>query len=274
MRISFLIPSYNHSSYIDHTLDSIVADANSLDYEIIIIDDGSSDDTKSKIKLWQERNPLAVIKVIYRENRGLCATLNELVHQSAGDIIRLCASDDAIYKGSSLKILDEFESNEAQVLVGDAFVMDDRGVTIGKSAILLNGGNLQKMQTQIGLKREIVSNWALPGPCVAIRKSVYEKVGYYSEDLLIEDWDFFLRVSALCTIQFLNTPFAYYRIHSSNTCKTISNSRRFQNNYSQLLAGKRRCHLFTGRLRALLELECMILRMKVAYLWLKKSFAP
>lgn len=273
MRISFLIPSYNHSNYISYTLDSIVADANSLDYEIIIIDDGSTDETKSRIQSWCERHPLVDIKVSYRENRGLCVTLNQLVRQASGEIIRLCASDDGIYKGSSLRIISAFENSEAQALIGDALVIDDQGVIVGNSAISLNGGNLLKMHTQAGLKQEIVANWSLPGPCVAMRKNVYGIVGYYSEDLLIEDWDFFLRLAALCQIQFLNTPFSYYRVHAANTCKTLSYERRFRNNCSQLAAGKQRCHLFTGKLRVRLEIECLILRMKIAYLWLKKGFA-
>ncbi|MEQ1600070.1 MAG: glycosyltransferase [Methylotenera sp.] len=273
-KISFLIPSYNHSHYISYTLDSIVADASSLNYEILVIDDGSTDETKSKLESWCERHEEVDIKVTYRENRGLCATLNQLVHQASGDIIRLCASDDGIYQGSSLNIISAFEHSEAQVLIGDAFVVDDQGATVGSSAISLNGGNLLKMQTQAGLKQEIVANWSLPGPCVAMRKSVYGIVGYYSEDLLVEDWDFFLRLAALCQIQFLNTPFSYYRVHAANTCKTLSYERRFRNNCSQLAAGKQRCHLFAGKLRLLLKIECLILRMKIAYLWLKKGFAP
>lgn len=266
MRISFLIPSYNHSEYIGYTLDSIFADAGSLDYEIIIIDDGSIDESKLIIESWRNLHPKVDVKVTYRENRGLCATLNELAHQASGEIIRLCASDDAIYLGSSQKIINFFEGSSALVLVGDALVIDSFSNVTCHSAITLNGGEIIKMRTTEGLRQEIVSNWSIPGPCFAMRRQVYDIVGYYSEDLLIEDWDFFLRVVALCEIQFVDGYFSYYRIHGLNACKTTDVVRRIQNISSQRTAAIRRLPLFNGLLRLMLLWEKTLLGLKIVYL--------
>ena len=266
MRISFLIPSYNHSSYITYTLDSIFADAESLDYEIIIIDDGSTDESKHKIESWRELHSNVDLKVTYRENRGLCATLNELVCKASGEIVRLCASDDAIYAGSSLDILNTFEVSEALVLVGDALVIDGSNHIASHSAIQQHGGDVSKMLTPDGLKREIVSNWSIPGPCFAMRRQIYSVVGYYSEDLLVEDWDFFLRVSALSTMQFVEGYFSYYRVHDLNACKTTNVARRLRNISSQRTAAKRNLPLFKGQLRVLLQIEYLLLSLKVLYL--------
>jgi alpha-1,3-rhamnosyltransferase len=266
LQISFLIPSYNHHSYIIYTLNSIYSDAEGLDYEIIIIDDGSTDDSKTEIVSWCRLHALVNIKVIFRENRGLCVTLNELVNLAVGDIIRLCASDDGVFLGSSRRIIETFENSEYLALVGDAYVIDDSNNVIGSSAIDFNGGNRLKMQTQLGLKEEIISNWSMPGPCFALRRRIYEIVGSYSEDLLIEDWDFFLRVAALCSVKYVDEYFAYYRLHSANACKTTDVKRRCRNMVSQLTAGSRRLHMFRGRLRILLKIECYILRLKILYL--------
>lgn len=263
MRISFLIPSFNHSKYIRHTLDSIYTDAASLDFEIILIDDGSEDDSRSVIDAWCELHPSVDIKVGYRENRGASATANELVQQASGDIIRCCASDDCIFAGSSARIIRKFEESDALVLVGDALVINDAGSIISKSAIELNGGVLDKMQSLDGLKKEIVFNWSIPGPCFAMRKQVYDVVGLYAEDLLIEDWDFFLRVVALCPIQFIDVHFSYYRIHSRNTSRTLNITRKIRNLNAQLTAGKRRAYLFKGSLRWMLEIELFRLILKI-----------
>lgn len=263
LRISFLIPSYNHFNYISYTLDSIYADAKALDYEIIVIDDGSTDDSISKIDCWCKLHPMVDIKVTYRENRGLCVTLNELVRQASGDVIRCCASDDGVYAGSSSKIIQRFKESDALVLVGDALVVDDAGKIAGSSAIKLKGGVPRRMQTPEGLKREIVGNWSIPGPCFAMRKQVYEVAGFYAEDLVIEDWDFFLRVAAHCPIQFVNEIFSYYRVHSGNTSTTPTTARRVRNLNAQLTAGKRRSYLFHGWLRVLIELQCVRLKLKI-----------
>lgn len=263
MRISFLIPSYNHSNYIASTLDSIFDDAEGLDYEIIVIDDGSTDNSRSIIDSWCSSHPLVDIKIKYRENRGVSATANELARLASGDVIRCCASDDAIFAGSSLRILEKFNDSDSLVLVGDAYVINSVGAINGKSAIEMSGGVLSKLKTAKGLKEEIVANWSIPGPCFAMRRRVYEIVGYYAEDLLIEDWDFFLRVAALCPVQFVEGYFSYYRVHSRNTSRTSSLSKRVLNLNSQLIAGKRQLYLFDGKLRLLLEFECIILKLKI-----------
>jgi len=263
LRISFLIPSYNHCRYIIYTLDSIYTDAETLDYEIIVIDDGSTDASICKIDFWCKLHPNVDIKVTYRENRGLSITLNELVRQASGDIIRCCASDDGVYEGSSSKIIKIFKESDVLVLVGDSFVIDDADNLIESSAIKLSGGVPNKMRKPEGLKKEIVANWSLPGPCFAMRKQVYEVVGFYAEDLVIEDWDFFLRVAALCPIQFVNEHFSYYRVHSGNTSRTLNIAKRVRNLNAQLTAGKRRSYLFHGQLRMLIEIQCVRLKLKI-----------
>lgn len=265
-RISFLIPSFNHSKYVCGALDSIHADAGDLDYEILLLDDGSTDNSRALIEAWQARHPEVPLRATFRENRGVSATLNQLVGMSTGDVIRLCASDDAIAAGSSRKFLEVFAATDAQVLAGDAWVIDDEGKVVGDSAIRLNGGDPVKMRSQEGLKREIVVNWSIPGPCFAIRRKVYEAVGLYAEDLPIEDWDFFLRVVAQCSIAFVNEQVSYYRIHGNNASRTADVKRRIRNLTAQLTAGRRRAPLFRGELRRALDRECAVLELKVAYL--------
>lgn len=267
MKISFLIPSYNHSKFIQYTLDSIVNDAKLLDYEIIIIDDGSTDNSKHIINEWCEKNIDAKIVKIYRENKGLCVTLNELVSKSSGDVIRICASDDGVYFGSSLRILKKFESSSALVIVGDALTIDGQNNIIHNSAVTQNGGNIKKMnKSEYMLKQEIVSNWSIPGPCFAIKKQVYQIVGNYSEDLVVEDWDFFLRVVASCNMCFINEPVAYYRVHDTNACKTQNIDKRILNISSQKIASYKYLDRFKGYLYLLLIKESFILSAKLFYL--------
>ncbi|MEY3996189.1 MAG: hypothetical protein RL344_532 [Pseudomonadota bacterium] len=273
MKVSYLIPSFNHSKYIEYTLNSILSDSKSFNYEIILIDDGSTDQTKKIVIDWVKKNSAANIFYTFRENKGLCVTLNELVKKSSGNIIRLCASDDAIHLGSTERIITHFEKTSSLVLIGDAILFDSNNNEIQKSAIKFNGGNIHKMKlSQASLKQEIISNWSIPGPCFALKKEVYDIVGYYSEDLLIEDWDFFLRVVALTSIEYIDCPIAYYRTHDSNTCKTQNLNKRLLNLKSQKLAGLRNITLLKGTLKYLLIKEVIILILKISLLNLKKLF--
>lgn len=272
MKISFLIPSYNHSQFIQYTLDSIVKDVKLLDYEIIVIDDGSTDDSRQVINAWCKKNIDAKIIKIYRENKGLCVTLNELVSKSSGEVVRICASDDGVVLGSSLKILKKFESSLALVIVGDALTIDGQNNIIHNSAVTQNGGNTKKMrQSEYMLKQEIVSNWSIPGPCFAIKKQVYQIVGGYSEDLVVEDWDFFLRVVASCSLCYLNEPIAHYRLHGANACRTQNIDKRILNISSQKIASYRYLNKFKGYLYLMLIKEFYILSAKLFYLKIVKA---
>lgn len=273
MKISFLIPSYNHSKFIQYTLDSIVKDVKLLDYEIIVIDDGSTDDSKQIINAWCERNKDANIEKIYRENKGLCVTLNELVRKSSGELVRICASDDGVVIGSSAKILKKFESSLAlDVVVGDALTIDSNNNIINDSAVTQNGGNTKKMsQSEYLLKQEIVSNWSIPGPCFAIKKQVFKIVGDYSEDLVVEDWDFFLRVVASCSICFIHEPIAFYRLHETNSCRTQNIDKRILNISSQKTASYRYLNKFKGYLYLMLIKEFFILSAKLVFLKIIKA---
>jgi glycosyltransferase involved in cell wall biosynthesis len=263
MKISFLIPSYNHSKYIEFTLESIYNDAFELDYEIILIDDGSTDDSKTIIENWCKARSNVNIKLKFRENLGVSATANELIRMSSGNVIRFCASDDAIFKGSSIFIMNYFSKSTYMVLVGDAYIINKKNIIVGNSAIENNGGSLTNLKSIDGLHKEIVGNWSIPGPCFAMQREIFDKVGYFSEDLLIEDWDFFLRVTAFRSIVFTESYFSLYRIHTENTSRTRNIPRKIINLNNQYTAGKRNLHLFAGYLKIILLLECFKLNLKI-----------
>lgn len=266
--LSFLIPSYNHQDYVCQTLDSVLADTKSgcADFEIVLIDDGSTDCSVGIIRDWQSRHPDVPLTLVVRENLGLCATLNEMISLAQGDVIRLIASDDLIFPGSTQKVLQAFETTLAMAVIGDAPVIDGAGNVVANSGIEFNGGRKDAMNTPEGLRHEIVANWSIPGPCLAVRRSVYGMVGKYSEDLRVEDWDFYLRLVANDLAVFVDTPVACYRIHTSNASRTHQASRRIAALSSQVAAAEKRMGWFKGHERKLLQRERLLLQLKIRYL--------
>lgn len=267
-QLSFLISSYNHQAYVCQTLDSVMADMASvaMAFEIVLIDDGSTDDSVVSIQRWHRDHPNAPLNFVSRENRGLCRSVNEMLALAQGDIIRLIASDDLIFPGSTQRILEALGATDAMAIIGDVKVIDAKGKILADSGIEYNGGRKAVMRTPQGLRDEILENWSIPGPCLTVRRSVYDLVGGYAEDLLVEDWDFYLRLVAKDLAVFVDTPVAYYRLHGLNASRTRHRDRRIAGLSSLLAAGEKRADLFTGHDLKLLKREVQLLRLKVLYL--------
>lgn len=267
-QLSFLISSYNHQAYVCQTLDSVMADMASvaLAFEIVLIDDGSTDGSVASIQRWHGDHPDAPLKFVARENRGLCRSVNEMLSLAKGDIIRLIASDDLVFPGSTQRILEALDATEAMAVIGDVKVIDGTGKVLADSGIEYNGGRKTAMRTPQGLRNEILANWSIPGPCLTVRRSVYDIVGGYAEDLVVEDWDFYLRLAAKDLAVFLDIPVAYYRIHGTNTSRTRQRDRRIVGLSSLIAAGEKRADLFAGHDLRLLKREMQLLRLKILYL--------
>jgi alpha-1,3-rhamnosyltransferase len=217
--VSIIIPSYNHQNYVTYTLNSIIKDTYA-NKEIVIINDGSTDDTNNVINSWIALNT-SVIKITYinRENKGICATLNEAIGLANGKYILLVASDDALYGNTiaqRVDILEENEGNGKLVLISDALIIDENNNIIGQSSMAINKGNKLKFKTDIGILEEMITNPSTVGPVAFINKSVYNKIGSYPEDLVCEDWFFYQRAASIKTIMFWDKTVALYRVHSKN----------------------------------------------------------
>ena len=83
MRVSVLMPSFNHASYIMHSVRSVL-DQTVRDLELLIVDDGSSDGTRDILRSVTDRR---VSIRFFDRNRGACAAMNEALGMASGDII-------------------------------------------------------------------------------------------------------------------------------------------------------------------------------------------
>lgn len=234
--VSYIIPSYNHAKYISFLLDSIVLDTKilSLAYEIVIIDDGSTDNTKEILDKWVNINKEINIKVIYQKNRGITATLNSLISLVSYSYIRLCGSDDIVIPGSSYVMYSHFVKDSSLIAVsGDGIVIDSNGEEIFYSSIKHHRGNIEKLTNPKLLNNEIILNWCLTGPSTLIKTSHYDKIKY-DENEVIDDFFLFLSVIEQNGLKIIPNKVNYYRIHDSNMSKTKDLQKRLRNQKSFL----------------------------------------
>ncbi|MDD2365371.1 MAG: glycosyltransferase [Desulfuromonadaceae bacterium] len=264
--VSVLIPLYNHARYITRCLDSVLEDGYTR-IEIIIIDDGSKDNSKELAREWfnkQDKNLLERFEIESRPNKGVTRTLNELVCKARGEYITLLASDDYLLKDGISTRLDYLQKNSSKYAVfGDSVVVDDSGIVTHNSGIAdLNGGKIECLIDEKLLPIELIYNWCVPGPGFMARRELYDIVGLYDETLTVEDWDMYLRIMARNFLGFTPHQVAAYRYHGDNS---ILNSRmKMKQLTSIMLTAWKNHRAFHGILRFGLLYKCFKLRQEIA----------
>ncbi len=267
-KVSYAIASYNHARYIARTLDSIYAEAYPA-FEIIVVDDGSSDNSAEVIREWIARHPDVSVQFTQRPNKGVAATLNELIALAQGEFIRPCSSDDELIAGSTEKMVAAMlEHRQLAAVFTDGTVIDPDGKTIHESIIRFNGGNMRNYTKDV--EAAIISDWAVAGPLILWRSAPMKAEKAYEESLTVEDWYLYSKLAARRAIGFLPISSVRYRIHTTNTCITKDVSARIRNTDSQLAGAARNVTRLSGGLRLLMLSEISLLKAKLHYL--KRQF--
>lgn len=267
--VSFLIPAYNHERFIEKRLDWILFDKYP-NKQLVIVNDGSSDRTAQIISDWISKHASSIdIRYRDRENRGIAATLNELTALASGDYVRLGASDDYFLADGTAAQVAYLQAHPAKLaVVGDAIVVDDQDRIIHDSAMIgLFRANKARYRTDEGIQREIICRWAIGGPVPLLRRKGVDAVEGWNENLLIDDWDFFLRLAALDVLGFIDVKVGAYRVHGTNTSKTKDSGKRITNLRNMAAAVSRNLPLFSGRHRTMLKApQDRLIAAKIAYL--------
>lgn len=231
--VSIVVPCYNHEMYVEQTIESIV-NQTYKNIELIVIDDGSKDNSVEVIKRLREKYDFIFI---YRENKGLSATLNEGIKLSKGKYFSACASDDKLVLDKIEKQVNFMESNNQYAMCYGNYIMftDD-----GKEKNI----DVKNPKSGFIFDRLIMGNF-IPAVTQMIRKDVFNDVGLFDESLYIEDWDMWLRISNKYQVGYLDAYLAYYRKHETNIShqtlkmyeskKLILNKWKYYSNYENAL---------------------------------------
>lgn len=219
--VSVIVFSYNHESYVEQLLNSIV-EQTYKNIELIFIDDGSKDLTYEKAyELLNKNNKRFVrVEVIKKKNEGITKTLNRGVLLSKGKYIKPIASDDYMFPDAISKMVMFMEKyKEYGMVYTDGYDMEseqldkyqEKGKWIKKFSEIMQftSGNLFEFMLK--------NVFFMPTPTVFIRRRCYEKIGLYDEELLCEDPDFFLRLSREYEIGYIPDKLVIHRIHEKNT---------------------------------------------------------
>jgi glycosyltransferase involved in cell wall biosynthesis len=234
--ISVIIPLYNHERYVEECLNSVL-EQNIQNIELLLIDDGSSDNGFDVACRWKEIHGKRFVRIEFtrQANAGITKTFDRLIRNSTGRFILILASDDVLLQNSISLRTNEFKDASIMGVFGDAIPINDNGQVIGKSAI----GELGKPSSKAALRDprtlpwELIFRWNVYGSVIMFRReslvnlngSSVLNINIYSEDMQL-----YYKLASEGVLRFLDKPVAKYRIHSSNTSGASSNTVNLRKN--------------------------------------------
>lgn len=220
--VSILCLCYNQATFIRESLDSI-KNQSYTNYEILICDDFSKDNSVEIIEQWISENPtLSITFIKHLENKGICKTLNELLSLCKGKYIQMLALDDILLPNkleSHTSILEN--SSETQVMVfTDAYIIDENSQLYENTFIPYHFHFLE-MKTGNFYDRMSRDNF-IPAMSCLLKTEIVKNEGGWDENLTFEDYDMWLRLSKNYDFIYHHEKSCQYRLHSNNTHKKRS----------------------------------------------------
>ena len=211
--VPVIIPCYNHQNYIQDSIQSVL-DQTYANIELIVIDDGSKDQSVAKIEEMLEQCKARFEYVYFntRANKGLCATLNEALQLCKGKYVSIIASDDIMLAHKTQLQVDYLEKNSNVMGVfGGIELINKSGVVIGERI---------SNQIEYSLNEVLLSQHDLPALTQMYHLSCIKNIGGYDENIKIEDWDLILRlIKNNKKLKYIPEKVAKYRIHEENFSK-------------------------------------------------------
>ena len=216
-KLSVLIITYNQEEYISKTLDSILNQKHNYEYEIVIGEDCSKDNTRKIIQDYFNKFP-TIIKPIYNVvNLGLIKNYFTTLAACSGELIMECAGDDYW--------LDDKVSQQIEFMDKNPMI----GMCYGQALCFINSRNTFEKKA-IGKRKESFSDFILsnevPAPTVCYRREIMfdyiKKINPLSKKWHIEDLPQWLWFSKHSKIAFLEKPLAVYRL-MEKSCSHFDN---------------------------------------------------
>lgn len=221
--VTVYITNYNYDQYIASAVDSVL-NQSYQNFELIIIDDGSTDGSKQVIESYAD-NPK--IKIIYQQNKGLNVTNNIAMRAASGDFIIRLDADDFLHPEALEILSNELISDpELGLVFPDYFYVDQKGDKIGE-------------QKRHDFENEVeLLDQPAHGACTMIRLDFLKAVGGYNESYNCQDgYELWVKFIRRFKIRNVSKSLFYYRQHGENLTgnenKILETRARINQNFIQ-----------------------------------------
>lgn len=231
MKISLITVCYNSEKTIEDTIKSVLKQTYK-NYEYIIIDGKSKDNTLNIIKLYEKKfdNKL---KYISESDKGLYDAMNKGIKIATGDIIGILNSDDILYDENVFqKIIDNIDNYDG----------------VYSNLVLMNNDFTKVTRNFKSKEAALKKGWHPPHPTLYLKKEIYNKYGNYNLDYKIAaDLDFMYRIlNNKVRLKYVDTCFVKMRTGGASTNGLKGYYKNFKESYRVLKANKRKFPLLTN----------------------------
>jgi glycosyltransferase involved in cell wall biosynthesis len=215
--VSVIIPTYNRAGYIKEAVESVLSQKGSWDLDIIVVDDGSTDDTEKILKLFE--NKIRYFKILHS---GLPAVARNFgIAKAKGSLIAFQDSDDQWPPDKLSLEVPFFDDPNVVMAYSQAKAMSSDGKISSKNVVAPNKLKDGESFTSL-IKGNVISTLT-----VMTRKDALKAVGGFNESeklRAVEDYELWLRLSTKFPngLKSINKTLAYYRVHGDNISTTSS----------------------------------------------------
>lgn len=210
--VTVVIPSFNHARFIRDTIDSVLAQT-FRDFELIVVDDGSTDGSPEIIQRHLSAHPHASLaRLRLQVNRGVIPTLNSALAEARGRYFAALGSDD-LWEPNKLEVqVRALEADgDAHACYSDCWVIDAEGQRrdrLGRQYPYRGGWIFDHL---------IAMDFMPPSPTTVFRTATIRNLGGYNEHRRItEDVDLWLRLTRRHRVLYLDEVLSSYRVHGDN----------------------------------------------------------
>jgi glycosyltransferase involved in cell wall biosynthesis len=207
VKVSVIIPTYNYAHFVREAVESVLNQSYKA-HEIIVIDDGSTDDTAQVLGPFVRDGR---IRYHAQSNGGLCRARNAGFALATGDAFALCDSDDAWHPEKLARQVAYVEAHPECGLVGTASFSQEplRWSELGDMAA-----------SELPLEAHLTRTRFCPSSAL-FRRTVWETIGGFDPQAAgTSDRDYWIRCAAHCCITRLDAPLTFYRIHRGSMTTT------------------------------------------------------
>jgi glycosyltransferase involved in cell wall biosynthesis len=212
-KVSIVMPSYNRARFIGEAIESVLAQRYE-DWELLIIDDGSTDNTATVVESYLKRDR-RIAYIVQEQNRGIAYTRNNGVAQSRGCYIAMLDSDDAWASPEKLGLqVAALDADPGLGIIGTwQVVVDEKGVATGDRVTF--------PQSDADIRAMEIHQNVLSQSSVVFRKEAFEKAGGYDACFSVnDDHDLWLKIGRSYRFAILPRYDLRYRRHPGNITST------------------------------------------------------
>jgi glycosyltransferase involved in cell wall biosynthesis len=202
--ITAVIPTYNYGRFVTQAVESALAQTYGP-VEVIVVDDGSSDDTREQLGPYADR-----VRYIYQDNQSVAAARNTGIQAARGDLIAFLDADD-LWHPHKLELQMCYLADHPSVRL----LAVDRLPVGAANWPSLNG--LAHLKARMITVEELVLQPHFAPSGVLVRKECFDTVGFFDSSLRnAEDYDMWIRIACRFPVVKLDVPLWWYRVHGAN----------------------------------------------------------